>query len=133
MLLINFVKFITLLLCLYFSFSCSHDQIRVKISHTCFYVLITVGIRKIASPPRKLPPMKTPRYESSPLWKLPPKNLPHRKSPSMKIPPWENYPPWNPLLTYKSKKWKKKQNYKIFTLKKTQHPYQNNQGPLWKY
>ena len=89
MLLINFVKFITLLLCLYFSFPCSHDQIRVKISHTCFYVLITVGIRKIAPPPRKLPPMKLPHYESSPLWKLPPKNCPLWKSPPEKITPYE--------------------------------------------
>ena len=50
-----------------------------------------------------------------------------------KIAPWENYPQWNPLPTYKSYKWKKKQNYKIFCLEEscaTQYPYQNNQGPL---
>ena len=48
--------------------------------------------------------------------------------------PWENYPQSNLLSTYKSYKWKKKQNYKIFCLEEScaiQHPYQNNQRPLW--
>ena len=51
-----------------------------------------------------------------------------------KIVPWENYPQWNALPTYKSYKWKKKQNYKSFCLEEScaiQYPYQNNQGPLW--
>ena len=51
-----------------------------------------------------------------------------------KITPWENYPQSNLLSTYKAYKWKKKQNYKIFCLEEScaiQHPYQNNQRPLW--
>ena len=79
-------------------------------------------------PSRKLPPMKIPLYGYSPLWKLPPRIIPPRKFPMGK------YPQWNPLLTYKSYKWKKQQNYKIFSLEEScviQHPYQNNQGPLW--
>ena len=74
-------------------------------------------------PPRKLPPMKAPPCENYP------KNFSPRK-----ISPWENYSQSNPLPTYKSYKWKKKQNYKIFCLEEScaiQHPYQNNQGPLW--
>ena len=92
--------------------------------------------------PRKLPPMKILPYEysrlwneSPPLWKFRPRNFPPRKLPPGKIStPWENYPQWNPLPTYKSYKWKKKQNYKIFCLEEScaiQHPYQNNQRPLW--
>ena len=70
-----------------------------------------LSLRKL--PTRKLSPMNITSYESS---------------------PWEYYPPCNPLPTYKSYKWKKKQIYKIFCLEEscaTQHPYQNNQGPLW--
>ena len=70
-------------------------------------------------PPRKLPPMNIPPYENFPLWKLPPRIFPSRKLPSGKIPhPWENYPQWNPLPTYKSYKWNKKQKDAIFALKK---------------
>ena len=64
-----------------------------------------------------------------PLWKL----LPVKITP-LKFALWENYPQWNTLPTYKSHKWKKKQNYKVFSLEEScaiQHPYQNNQGPLW--
>ena len=78
-------------------------------------------IRKIS--PQKISPYEYSPHESSP-WKFSPE----------KIAPWENYPQWNPLPTYKSYKWKKKQNYKIFCLEEScaiQHPYQNNQGPLW--
>ena len=56
------------------------------------------------------------------------------KLPPRKLSPWEKYPQWNPPPTYKSYKWKKKQNYQIFCLEEScamQHPYQNNQGPLW--
>ena len=83
---------------------------------------------------------KLPPYESSPLCKLP-QPLSHQKFAPEKIDPYEKSPPekitsiaWNPLPTYKSHKWKKKQNYKFFCLEEScaiQHPYQNNQGPLW--
>ena len=67
-------------------------------------------------------------------YKLPPvKITPQNFSPE-KTAPWENYPQSNPLSTYKSYKWKKKQNYKIFCFEEScamQHPYQNNQRPLW--
>ena len=85
-------------------------------------------------PPRKLLPMKIPPYEYSPLWKLPPVKITPQKFSSEKIAPWENYPQWNPLPSYKSYKFKKKQNYKFFCLEEScaiQHLYQNNQGPLW--
>ena len=86
-------------------------------------------------PPEKSPPWKEPL----PIWtlspvKITPRTLPPRKLAPGKITPWENYPQWNPFPTYKSYKWKKKQNYKIFCLEESfaiQHPYQNNQGPLW--
>ena len=72
---------------------------------------------------------------SSILWKLPLRIPPPQENcPLWKFPPLENYPLWNPLPTYKSYKWKKKQNYKIFCLEEScaiQHPYENNQGPLW--
>ena len=70
-------------------------------------------IKKIS--PQKIPPYEYSPYESSP-WKFSPE----------KIAPWENYPQWNPLPTYKSYKWKKKQSYKIFCLEEScaiQHPY----------
>ena len=75
------------------------------------------------------------RYqENCPLWKYPPvKITPQNFSPE-KIAPWANYPQSNPLPTNKSYQWKKKQNCKIFCLEEScaiQHPYQNNQGPLW--
>ena len=84
--------------------------------------------------PRKLPPMKIPPYEYPPLWKLPPVKINPQKFAPEKIAHCENYPKWNPLLTYKLYKWKKKQNYNFFCLEEgcaIQHPYQNNQGPLW--
>ena len=72
--------------------------------------------------------------------KAPPcENYPQKFSPE-KIAPCENplplgkLPPMKSLPTYKSYKWKKKENYKIFCLEENsaiQHPYQNNQGPLW--
>ena len=73
----------------------------------------------------KLPPPLTENYSlwKLPLWKLPPEFFPQ------KIAPLEN-----PLPTYKSYKWKKKQNYNFFWLEEScakQHPYQNNQFPLW--
>ena len=71
---------------------------------------------------------------SSPLWKLPPEHFLPENCPLWKFPPRENFSQWNPLPTYKSYKWKKKRNYKIFCLEEgcaIQHPYQNNQGPLW--
>ena len=74
--------------------------------------------------------MKAPPCENYP----PPRIFPPRKLAPVKIPSWENYPQSNLLSTYKSYKWKKKQNYKIFCLEEScaiQHPYQNNQGPLW--
>ena len=40
----------------------------------------------------KIPPMNIATYESSPLWKLPPRIFPTRKLSPVKIPPWENYP-----------------------------------------
>ena len=71
----------------------------------------------------KYPPDEYSPYESSPLWKLPPEMCPR-----------ENCPTWNSLPIYRSYKWKKKQNYKIFCLEEscaTRHPCQNNQGPFW--
>ena len=68
--------------------------------------------KKVA--PRKLPPMKARPYENYP-----------QKFVLEKISPWENYPQWNPLPAYKSYKWKKQQNYKIFCLEESsaiQHP-----------
>ena len=71
--------------------------------------------------------MNIPPCESSTLWKLPPPRIfPPRKFAPVKIPSWENYPQSNLLSTYKSYKWKKKQNYKIFCLEEScaiQHPY----------
>ena len=81
-----------------------------------------LSLRKL--PSRTLPPMKILRMNIAP----------YESSPPVKITPWENYPQWNPLPTYKSYKWKKKRSYKIFCLEEScaiQHPYQNNQGPLW--
>ena len=81
-------------------------------------------------PLRKLSPMKIP---PSPLRIFPPVIAPPVKITPEKIAPYENYPPWNPLPSYNSCKWKKKQNYKIFCIEEsfaTQHPYQNNQSPL---
>ena len=105
-------------------------------NHLYFPVSGKLPPRKL--PPRKLLPRKLPLRKlpprKFPLWKLPPvKIAPQNFSPE-KIAPWENYPQWNPLPIYKSYKWKKKQNYKIFCLEEScaiQHPYQNNQGPLW--
>ena len=74
-------------------------------------------------PPENYPHQKISPYESSPCENCPPEYLPR-----------ENYPQWNPLSTYKSYKWMKKQNYKIFCLEETcaiQHPYQNNKRPFW--
>ena len=71
--------------------------------------------------------------ENCPPENRPPEICPQENCPPRKLPPM-NIPPWNPLPTYKSHKWKKKQNYKIFCLEgscATQHPYQNNQDPLW--
>ena len=73
---------------------------------------------------------------SSPLWKSTPtpEFFPRENCPLWKFPLWENYLQWNPLPTCKLYKWKKKQNYKIFCFEESwaiQHPYQNNQGPLW--
>ena len=86
------------------------------------------------------PPYEYSPYESSPLWKLPPPPS-HQEFTPEKIDPYEKSPPekitsiaWNPLPTYKSHKWKKKQNYKISCLQEscaTQYPYQNNQGFRW--
>ena len=73
---------------------------------------------------KKLPP------ENCPLWIFPPmkarpyENYPQKFVPE-KISPWENYPQWNPLPTYKSYKWKKQQNCKVFCLEEScaiQHP-----------
>ena len=91
------------------------------------------GIRKIA--PQKTASWKLPPMKALPCENYPPIIFPPRKLPPVKIPPpWETYPQWNALPTYKSHKWKKKQNYKIFFLEEScpiQHPYQNNQGLLW--
>ena len=72
--------------------------------------------------------------ENCPLWKLPPVKITPQNFFPEKIPPWENYLQSNPLPTYRSYKWKKKQNNKIFCLEEScaiQHLYQNNQCPLW--
>ena len=77
--------------------------------------------------------MKIHSYEYSPLWKLPVVKINPQKFAPEKITFYENFLPWNPLPTYKSYKWKKKQNYKNFYLEEscaTQHPYQNNQVPI---
>ena len=88
--------------------------------------------------PGKSPPAP-PKKKIVSLWKYPlwifplVKITPQNFSPE-KIGPWRNYLQWNPLPIYKSCKWKKKQNYRIFYLEEScaiQHPYQNNQGPLW--
>ena len=92
--------------------------------------------------PRKLPPQKIAPYENSPYEYSPMKvspceNYPEKFAPKKiapcENPDWENYPQWNPIPTYKTYKWKKKQNYKIFCQESSaiQHPYQNNQGPFW--
>ena len=77
---------------------------------------------------RNLPPcMNSPPYESSPCENYPPPRLLKKFAPE-KIGPYENSP-LNKLY-----KWKKRQIYKIFWLEEscaTQHPYRNNQGPLW--
>ena len=85
-----------------------------------------MGIRKIA--PQKIAPyennppsspMNIPSYENPSLWKLPPRNLPPRRFLPGKI-TLNEIPP-----TYKSYKWKKQQNYKIFCLEESsaiQHP-----------
>ena len=94
------------------------------IVHFEYFLLVTIGIRKIATP--KMPPMKIPLYEYSPLWKLPPVKITPQKFAPEKIAPSENYPQWNPLPNYKSYKWKKKQNYTICCLEEScaiQHPY----------
>ena len=67
-------------------------------------------------------PMKAPPAKITP----PPRLL--KKFAPEKIGPYENSP-LNKLY-----KWKKRQIYKIFWLEEscaTQHPYRNNQGPLW--
>ena len=106
------------------------------------------GIRKIApykiGPPENYPPANCPAENCPlgkyPLWIFPPMKTPPVKIspqnfPPEKIPhPWENYPQWNPLPTYKSYKWNKKENDTIFCLEDScaiQHPHQNNQRPLW--
>ena len=86
-------------------------------------------------PPMNIPPMKAPPFEN---YRPPPS---HQEFTPEKIDPYEKSPPekitsiaWNPLPTYKSHKWKKKQNYKISCLQEscaTQYPYQNNQGFRW--
>ena len=108
-------------------------------------------IRKIA--PRKIAPQKfaheniacapppqkiAPNEKTSPLvWIVHPMKAPPakitpprllKKFAPEKIGPYENSP-LNKLY-----KWKKRQIYKIFWLEEscaTQHPYRNNQGPLW--
>ena len=116
-----------------------HDQTLYSV-HGCIWLSVSGKLPPRKLPPRKLSLMKIPLYEYSPLWKLPPvkitsQNFPQRKLPPRKIlPSWENYPQSNPLPTYKSYKWKKKQNYKILCLEEScaiQHPYQTNQSPLW--
>ena len=90
------------------------------------------------SPPRKLPSENWPRenyplwifpYESSPCENYPPEICSPENCTLWKSPPLRKLPPLAPTHTYKSY-----QNYKIFGLEEscaTQHPYQNNQGPLW--
>ena len=72
--------------------------------------------------------------ENRPLWKLPPcENCPpeffYRENFSLgKLSPMKSLP------AYTSYKWKKKQHYKNFCLEEScaiQHPYENNQRPLW--
>ena len=95
--------------------------------------------RKQKTTPQKIAPQKINPYENTPyeyslLWKLPHVKINPQKFAAEKIAQCENYPKWNPLPTYKLYKWKKKQNYKFFCLEEScaiQHPYQNNQGPLW--
>ena len=104
--------------------------------NTIFTIFTTIvnGIRKIAPQkitPKKIAPQKIAPCENTPLWifppmKYPPVKITPQKLAPEKISPWENYPQWNPLPTYKSYKWKKKQNYKIFCLEEScaiQHPY----------
>ena len=94
------------------------------------------GIRKIALPPSencllwKYPPRNIPPYESSRLCKWPlPQNIAPEKMPPGKITPNEI-----PFLLINHTNEKKQQNYKILCLEEScsiQHPYENNQGPLW--
>ena len=84
--------------------------------------------------PQKIPPYENTPVESSSCENYPPEICVRENSSLLKFLLWENYPPWNPLPTYKSYKWKKKQNYNFFWLEEScakQHPYQNNQFPLW--
>ena len=86
------------------------------------------------SPMKILPPLNILPMEAFPWENYPPEICPRENCPLWKFPPWENYFRRNPHPTYKSYKWKKKQNCKSFWIKEscaTNHPYQNNQGPLW--
>ena len=82
----------------------------------------------------KIPSMNIPPYESSSLWKLPPRNMLPRKLPPMKIPVLENYPHEipSPLISHINER--KNKITKIFCLEEcyaTEHPYGNNQGLFW--
>ena len=82
--------------------------------------------RKLPPPKKKVSPMNIPPYESSPLWKLAPRNLPPRKLPPTKITPNEIS---SPLINHTNES-----KNKMFCLEEScpiQHPYQNNQRPLW--
>ena len=87
------------------------------------------GIRKIA--PQKISPyVNTPLWTSPlwklTLWKLPSRNLPPRKLSPGKITP--NEIP-SPLINHTNES-----KNKMFCLEEScpiQHPYQNNQSPLW--
>ena len=80
-------------------------------------------------PTRKFPPENCPLWifppmKAPPLWKLSPRNMP-----LIKITPHEFL---SPLINHTNER--KSKITKFFCLKEicaTQHPYQNNQGPLW--
>ena len=95
------------------------------------------GIRKIA--PQKIALQKIDSYENTPyeyssLWKLPPVKITPRKFSPEKMPPGKITPNEIPSLLINHANEKNQQNYKIFCLEEScaiQHPYENNQGPLW--
>ena len=79
--------------------------------------------------PQKITPYEYSLMKAPPVKTTPQKFVPQKIALYENLRPWENYPPLAPPHTYKSY-----QNYKIFGLEEscaTQHPYQNNQGPLW--
>ena len=97
-------------------------------------------------PTKKTAPHKIVLYENTPYEYFPNERSPCESYPP-EICPWENCPPTkippekitpsplheisSPLINHTNER--KKSNYKVFGLEEscaTQHPYQNNQGPL---